>query len=195
MIIGLVLLLAVGIIPGEEQLNEISERYAAAEGIQWQIRSVVYSDVFDDADTTFIDFSYSPPDTFSLIGDREKIMGIGDTLWVLSTHHRQVQKKNVEDAVMPADFILSWRYNYDLDSVIDEGSNTRFDLTGKEDIKPKNIEITANNKMKIEAISYLDTKGDRVTLTIKKEKLSRPRGYDLFFRNIPDDFDFIDLTR
>lgn len=190
----LIALLLIGI-SDEEKLSDLSERYSSAEGIQWRIRSVVYSDIFDEADTTYLDFSYSPPDTFSLIGDKEKILGIADTLWVLSTRHHQVQKKNVEDTVMPADLILNWKDNYDLDSVSEEDSNISFELSGKEGVKPSKLRISADKRNRIESIEYPDTKGDQVTLTIQREKLSRPKKHELFYLNIPKGYDFIDLTK
>jgi|GEM_PF-2132121 len=190
----LVCLFLVGV-SGEQRLADISGKYSSAEGIRWRIRSVVYSDIFDEADTTYMDFSYSPPDTFSLAGDKEKILGIGDTLWVLSTRHRQVQKKNVEDTVMPAEFILKWKDNYNLDGSVEKGSNIVFKLSGKEDVKPANLEITADVKNRIKSISYMDTKGDQVTLYIQRERLSRPEKHELFYLKIPTGYDFIDLTQ
>lgn len=193
--ISLSIILLFAGLSGDRLLSDVSDRYSSAKGIQWHIRSVVNSEIFDEADTTDIKFSYSPPDTFSLVGENEKICGIGDTLWVLSARHRQLQKKMVEGNSMPAAFILNWRDDYDLDSFKTVGSNTIFNLKGKESVKPKDLIIIVGGKKRINSISYPDTKGDRVTLTIRREKLDRPGKHDLFFLNIPEGYEFIDLTQ
>lgn len=178
---------------GEKLLDDISEKYASADGIQWQIRSVVYSEIFEEAETTYVEFAYAPPDTFSMTSDLEKIVGIGDTLWVMSVRHRQVQKKSMAGVQLPFDFILNWKDSYDLEGYSNDGSKIIFDLAGKEDVIPGRLAIAADRKMKIKEISYTDSKGDDIMLTIKGEKLKRPRKIDFFFLHIPDDFDFIDL--
>jgi outer membrane lipoprotein-sorting protein len=179
---------------GEKLLDDISERYASAEGIQWQIRSIVYSEIFDEAETTFVELAYAPPDTFSMTSDLEKIVGIGDTLWVMSIRHRQVQKKSMAGAQLPINYILNWKHNYDLGGYSNDESEIVFDLEGMEGVIPETLAITADRKMNIKEISYTDSKGDDVVLTIRRQKLKRPGEIDLFFLNIPDGFDFIDVT-
>ena len=144
--------------------------------------------------TTILEYLYSPPDTFSLVGDNEKIIGFGDTLWVMSARHKQVHKKNTTGISMPAEFILSWKENYDLDGFSKDGSQTTFFLLGKEGVTPSDLRLTIDKKKRIKTIVYYDTKGDLVTLSIEGEKLKRPPKYDLFYLHIPDDYDFIDLT-
>ncbi len=179
---------------GEKLLSEVSEKYASAKGIQWQIRSVVYSEIFEEAETTYVEFAYARPDTFSMISDQEKIAGIGDTLWVMSFRHRQVQKKSMAGVQLPFDFILNWKDSYDLEGYLNDGSKMIFDLIGKEDVIPERLKIAADRKLNIKEISYTDSKGDDVILTIRREKLERPGEFDFFFLHIPDDFDFIDVT-
>lgn len=180
--------------PEEKLLADISEKYASAEGIQWKVRSVVYSDVFEEAETTMVEFAYSPPDTISVVGEQEKILGIGDTLWVMSVRHRQVQKKSIAGYISPFEFILNWNNSYDLDGYATDGRIRKFKLVGREGVVPDRLVVSADQDDEIESIVYVDSKGDEVTLTILEEKLSRPEKIDLFFRNIPDDYDLIDLT-
>lgn len=194
MIKSLALLVIIFNSSGEKLLDDISQEYASADGIQWQIRSVVYSEVFEEAETTYVEIGYAPPDTFSMISDLEKIIGIGDTLWVMSIRHRQVQKKPTAGLMMPFEFILNWKDSYDLDSCFNDGSSMIFDLAGKEDIIPERLMVAVDRKMRIEEISYTDSKGDDVMLTIGRQRLERPRNFDFFYLHIPDNFDFIDLT-
>ena len=179
---------------GEKLLADISEKYSSCDGIQWQIRSVVYSEIFEEAETTTVNLAFAPPDTFSMTSDLEKIVGIGDTIWVMSVRHRQVQKKSMAGVQLPFDFILNWKDSYDLDGYSNDGSVMVFDLVGKADVIPERLIIAADRKMKIKEISYTDSKGDDVMLSIRREKLKRPGNIDLFFLDIPDDFDFIDVT-
>lgn len=179
---------------GEKLLDDISERYASADGIQWQVRSIVYSEIFEEAETTIVELAYAPPDTFSMASDLEKIIGIGDTLWVMSIRHRQVQKKSMAGAQMPINYILNWKSNYNLGGYSKGESEIVFDLEGMEGVIPESLVIAADRKMNIKAISYTDSKGDDVLLTIRRQKLKRPGTIDLFFLNIPEGFDFIDVT-
>ena len=166
---------------GEQLLDSISEKYASADGIQWQIRSVVYSEIFEEAETTFVEFAYAPPDTFSMTSDLEKIVGVSDTLWVMSVRHRQIQKKSMAGTQLPFNFILNWEDSYNLEGHSNDGSRIIFDLAAREDVIPERLEITADRKMKIKEISYTDSKGDDVTLTIMRERLEYPRKIDFFF--------------
>lgn len=181
-------------IPEEKILSDISQRYATAEGIQWEVQSVVYSDIFEEAETTMVKFAFAPPDTISVTDKQEKIVGIGDTLWVLSVRHRQVQKKSMAGYTSPFEFILNWSDSYDLDGYTTDGRTRRFKLVGKEDVIPDKLVVSADQNDRIRSIVYVDSKGDEVTLTILKEKLKRPGKIDLFYQNIPDDYDLIDLT-
>ena len=131
-------------------LTDTSEKYLSVEGIQWRIQSVVYSEIFDEADTTILEYLYSPPDTFSLVGDNEKIIGFGDTLWVMSARHKQVHKKNTTGISMPAEFILNWKENYDLDGFSKDGSQTTFFLLGKEGVTPSDLRLTIDKKKRID---------------------------------------------
>jgi len=192
--VAIILLAALTGLTGEQALNDISDRYREADGIQWQMRSIVFSEVFEDAETTFVDFSFAPPDTFALMGDNEKIIGIADTIWVLSERHKQIQKKLVDGSAMPSDYVINWNENYDMDSYVKEGSDSVFKLKGKEGVKPAALGLTVNNKKRIKSISYPDSKGDKVTISVLREKLNRPKIDNLFYLNIPDGYDFIDLT-
>jgi len=194
MITWLLAVIAFASTNGEGLLDETSVRYSAAEGIQWKIESVVYSDIFEEADTTELEFAYSEPDTFSLIGTKEKLIGIADTLWVLSERHRQIQKKPFDSGSMPASFILGWKNDYDMESYKTDGSETAFELTGKEGVVPSALTVKIDRKLRIKSIIYTDTKGDQVTLSIKGEKLKRPGEFELFYLSIPAGYDLIDLT-
>ncbi len=181
-------------VTGEARFEEVHQRYLLADGIQWKIRSVVYSEIFEESDTTDMEYLYSPPDTFSLTGEKEKIVGVGDTIWVLSERHRQVHKKNAVGSTMPSDFILNWKSSYDLDRFSMDGSRTIYYLRGRENVKPTDLAMAVDADNRVKSISYTDSSGDLVTLSITGEKLKRPRKIDLFFLDMPNGYDFIDLT-
>ncbi len=177
-----------------ELLNEVSDRYSSADGIQWDIESVIYSDIFEEYDTTLIKFKYYPPDTFLITSKLEKIAGIDDTIWVLSQRHKQIQKKLTDGSVMPYNFILSWSDNYNLESHHKSGYNSVFELKSKGAVFPENLFLVADEENRILKVRYQDSKGDDVTMVFKKEKLKRPSKFDKFYIKIPDDFEFLDLT-
>ncbi len=176
-----------------EFLEKVSDRYSSSEGIQWDIESVIYSEIFEEYDTTQIKFSYFPPDTFLITSKTEKIAGIEDTVWVLSQRHRQIQKKLTDGSIMPYNFILNWSDNYDLKRYY-KGDYSIFELKSKGVVLPDSLLLMTDSKNRIVKVKYQDSKGDDVTMLFKKEKLKRPSKFDTFYLNPPDDFEFIDIT-
>jgi outer membrane lipoprotein-sorting protein len=175
-------------------LDEISQRYSSAEGIQWEIESVIYSEIFEEYDTTMIDFEYFPPDTFSISSDLEKIAGIGDTIWVMSERHKQVQKKLTDGSVMPYNFILTWDYNYAISDYRKKDDYNRFKLVSLGNVVPDSLLLITDGKNRIRRVQYLDSKGDQVTMSFKDENLKRPPDFVKFYEDPPKGFEFIDLT-
>lgn len=176
-----------------DSLDKISQRYSSADGIQWEIESVIYSDIFEEYDTTRIEFDFFPPDTFSISSELEKIAGIGDTVWVMSKRHKQIQKKSTDGSVMPYNFILNWDENYRLAEYKENGGYSMFKLESLGGVLPEKLLLVTDRKNRIRRVQYLDSKGDQITMTFNKEKLERPSKFDRFFDNIPDGYEFIDL--
>lgn len=177
-----------------ESLDEISRRYSSADGIQWKIESVIYSEIFEEYDTTQIEFDFFPPDTFSISSESEKIAGIGDTVWVMSKRHKQIQKKLTDGNIMPYNFILNWDENYRItDHKINAGFSV-FKLESLGSVIPENLLLMSDEKDRIRKVQYRDSKGDQITMVFKKEKLSRPSKFERFFDKIPEGYDYIDLT-
>ena len=177
-----------------ELLDEISRRYSSAEGIQWKIESVVYSEIFEEHDTTLIEFNFFPPDTFLISSELEKIAGIGDTIWVMSKRHKQIQKKTTDGSVMPYNFILSWDDNYGIAEHRKNGDYSMFKLKSLGSVLPESLLLISDGKNRIRKIQYLDSKGDEVTMLFKKEKLKRPSKFEKFYEDLPEGYEFIDLT-
>ena len=178
-----------------ELLDKISHRYSEAEGIQWEIESVVYSDIFDESDTTLIQFDFFPPDTFSISSEQEHIAGIEDTIWVMSKRHKQIQKKLTDGSMMPYNFILNWDYNYNIAEYSKSGNYSMFTLESIGDVIPDTLVLISDRKNRIRRVQYHDSKGDEVTMLFKKERLKRPSDFDKFYENVPDDYELIDLTQ
>lgn len=194
MIIPILLSLLVADSSGVTLLNDISQRYSSAPGIQWEIQSVVYSEIFEDSDTSLIDFEYFPPDTFSISSEQEKVGGIGDTIWVLSKRHKQIQKKLADSSVMPYNFILNWEDNYMLEEYSKNGNYSQFKLKSYGEVSPEDLLLITDSRNRIRKVQYHDSKGDQVTMIFKHEKLKRPSKFDSFYTSVPEGYDFIDLT-
>jgi outer membrane lipoprotein-sorting protein len=177
-----------------ELLNEISLRYSSAEGIQWEIESIVYSEIFEENDTTSIEFDFFPPDTFSISSELEKIAGIGDTVWVMSKRHKQIQKKATDGSVMPYNFILNWEDNYSITEHRINGKYSMFRLESLGSVLPEKLLLISDEKNRIRKVQYFDSKGDQVTMLFRKEKLKRPLKFENFYEEIPEGYDYIDLT-
>jgi hypothetical protein len=177
-----------------ESLDEVSLRYSSAEGIQWKIESVIYSEIFEEYDTTQIEFNFFPPDTFAISSEMEKIAGIGDTVWVMSKRHKQIQKKSTDGSVMPYNFILNWDDDYRISNHEENGEYSLFELESYGGVLPEKLNLITDGRHRIRKVSYLDSKGDEVTMVFKKEKLKRPSKFEKFYEKIPEGYEFIDLT-
>jgi hypothetical protein len=178
---------------GEEILNQMANRYSAAGGIQWAIQSQTYSQIFEETTSTSLQFYFNPSDTFYYTGDSEQVLGIADTIWILSKVHRQIQKKLNESYMMPTDFIITWDQRYTLENYEIKDNLTVFDLAGKDDVTPPNVQLAVDRENQIKEISYKDISGDDVTLTITEEKLKRYPKINLFYLHIPKGYKLIDL--
>ena len=181
-------------VPGETALNKMADRYASAPAIQWSMESKVYSSVFDETEVTPVEFTFNAPDTFYFKSDQEEVLGIADTIWVMSKRHKQIQKKLSSAYVMPSDLIIGWQERYDLDDYSSKGELHEFILTGKEDVNPRDVRLTTKMNNHLNSIYYKDSVGNDVTLTVKKEKLARATNINFFFKNIPKGYKLIDLT-
>ena len=179
---------------GESLLDEVSARYSQSEGILWEIESIVYSEIFEEADTSIINFQYSAPDSFSLTSTSELIIGIGDTLWVKSIRHKQIQKKIMDSSMLPYNFIINWRKSYNLVEHEKSDDDHIFKLEAIPGFSPERMVIKSDDSKKISNLYYVDTKGDEVTMTIIDESLKRPEGFNLFYQDIPEGYDYIDLV-
>jgi hypothetical protein len=159
MIIPILISLMVADSSAVKLLDDISLRYSSAAGIQWEIQSIVYSEIFEDSDTSYIDFEFFPPDTFSISSEQEKIGGIGDTIWVMSKRHKQIQKKIADSSVMPYNFILSWDENYLLVDYARNGKYSQFKLESFGEVLPENLLLVTDGKNRIRKVQYYDSKG------------------------------------
>jgi outer membrane lipoprotein-sorting protein len=179
---------------GQELLNKMAQRYSAAEGIQWTMQSQVHSIVFDETETTPVEFTFNAPDTFYFKSPQEEILGIADTIWVMSRRHKQIQKKLTEAYVMPADLIINWSDRYEIEAYAVKKSANEFDLVGHEDVKPPRLKLTVGKNDSLQKISYRDSSGNDVTLKIKSERLARATKLNLFHARVPKGYKIIDLT-
>jgi outer membrane lipoprotein-sorting protein len=194
LIFALIFLTATADPHGEELLNRMAQRYSAAEGIQWTMQSEVHSAAFDETETTPVEFTFNAPDTFIFKSPQEEILGIADTIWVMSKRHKQIQKKISDSYVMPSELIINWRDRYDIEGYAVKKDGNEFELSGHEGIKPSILKMTVGKANDIQKIYYKDSSGNDVTLKIKGEKLTRATKLNLFHLKTPKGYKFIDLT-
>jgi len=97
---------------GADLLNRMAERYSQASGFQWTLQSEVYSSVFEETETTPVEFAFNSPDTFYFKSEHEEVIGIADTVWIMSKRHKQIQKKISTAYIMPSDLIIGWSDRY-----------------------------------------------------------------------------------
>jgi len=180
--------------PGDDLLNKTANRYARADGIQWSMESVVYSPVFEETETTPVQFNFNSPDTFYFKSPNEEVLGIADTVWVLSKKHKQIQKKLSDSYTSPIDLIVKWNSRYDLQSYRKDKDGASFNLVGHEGISPREVMIVTGKKGQLKKISYKDSSDNNVTMNVKKERLARSLSIDYFYNDVPKDYRLIDMT-
>jgi len=180
--------------PVDVDLQKATNRYASAPGIQWEITSIIHSDIFEESDTSKINLIYNPADSFYMKSDSETLIGLGDTLWIISDKHKQVQKRILTDYARPIDFIMNWNSNYDIDSAIVRGDNRQFYLTGRPGATPSNVVLFTNKNGKLRRITYKDSAGSLINLIIEKEKLRNYSKTNIFELKSPPGYKQIDLT-
>jgi len=179
---------------GDELLSKMAQRYSAAEGIQWTMQSSVHSPAFDETETTPVEFTFNAPDTFYFKSPQEEVLGIADTIWVMSKRHKQIQKKLTEAYVMPADLIINWHDRYEIEGYAVQKTGNEFELAGHEGVMPSALRLTVGKDDRIQKIYYKDSSGNDVTLKIKSEKLVRAPRLNLFHHKVPKGYRIIDLT-
>ncbi len=192
-ILSLLIASQISVSKGEEILNQMANRYKAVSGIQWTMQSRIYQPVFDDTQNSSIQFMFNSPDTFYYKSDSEEVVGIADTIWVLSRKNKQIQKKLTESYLMPTDFIIKWNQHYTLNDYRAKDDTKQFDLVGNEGVSPANVKLTLDKNNRIKEIYYKDISDNDVTLTVTKETLKRSKKINLFFINIPQGYKLIDL--
>ena len=179
--------------PGVDLLNKTANRYARADGIQWSMVSVTHSTIFDETQTISVQFIFNAPDTFYYKSDQEEVIGIADTVWVMSKKHQQIQKRLAESYTSPIDLIIKWNSRYSLDEFKQENDGAHYKLTAHEGITPTRLEIITDKNNRLKKISYKDAAENDVSLSIKKERIKRSQAINFFYRNIPRDYKLIDL--
>jgi outer membrane lipoprotein-sorting protein len=179
---------------GEDMLNKMAQRYSSAQGIQWTMQSRIYQPVFDEVDISPVQFIFNPPDTFYFKSNTEEVVGIADTVWLLSVKNRQIQKRITEPFLMPTDFIINWNQRYTLKDFLAQDDGSQFNLEGKGGVTPSKVRLTLNKNNHIKEIYYKDVSDNDVTLTISKERLKRSTDINLIYLHIPQGYKLIDLT-
>src|SRR4030067_25861 len=149
------------------------------------MQSSVHSPAFDETETTPVEFAFNTPDTFYFKSPQEEILGIADTIWVMSKRHKQIQKKMTEAYVMPADLIINWHERYDIEGYSVKKGVNEFELAGHDGVRPTALRLTVSKDDRIQKIYYEDSSGNDVTLKIKSEKLLRAPRLNLFHQRVP----------
>jgi hypothetical protein len=112
----------------------------------------------------------------------------------MSKQHHQIQKKTMQGNYAPSDFVLNWNRGYDIERYVEKNDVREFALKAHEGVKPTGLVLTVDRRNRIKRLSYKDSSGDDVALTIKREKLKRSSGINLFYQYTPRGYKLIDLT-
>jgi len=72
--------------------ESVAKRYADHENLYWRINQINISPIFDEPETTIVEFYFSRPENLFVKTDQQEILSKGDTIWTYLL--KQYRKSN-----------------------------------------------------------------------------------------------------
>lgn len=171
--------------------DPLQNRYCNRELIYWNIRQVTISPIFDEPETTVVQFYFQKPHRLYIEAPGRYVLAEGDTIWTYLIDHKQIQK-NIDGYVFnPFDFIDSAQTFY---RVIFADSQ-KIDLKSvDESTEPDSLAIYFNKDGAISRVEHLDINDNRVMYEILEELFTKKIPDDNFLSNTPKGVEIIDIS-
>ena len=106
------LILQTNTCPAAKMPAPLLKHYSTRTVIFWKIRQINISPVFDEPESTVIDFYFEKPGKLYVAAPEQDIFIKGDTLWTYLIADKQVQKRTGGQAFNPFNFIDSTQSSY-----------------------------------------------------------------------------------
>ena len=170
--------------------DPLKNHYNNQQMIYWNIRQITVSPIFDEPETTIVQFYFEKPHSLFIETSRQHIYAKSDTIWTYIIEHQQIQKKLGGYVFNPFDFVDDTQTYYRVVNT----NNKKVTLKSVEvNAEPDSLEIQYNIDGVIERIKYLDINDNLVVYEIIDESFSKPIPEDNFLINVPDGVKIVDL--
>ena len=168
----------------------LKNHYNNQQMIYCNIRQITVSPIFDEPETTIVQFYFEKPQSLFIETPRQHIYAKSDTIWTYIIEHQQIQKKLGGYVFNPFDFVDDTQTYYRVANT----NNNKVTLKSVEaDAEPDSLEIHYNIDGTIERIEYLDINDNLVVYEIMEESFSKSIPEDNFLLKTPDGVKIIDL--
>jgi len=165
-------------------------RYSHKASIFWKIRQVTISPIFDEPETTSVDFFINNHDSLYISTPQKQIFGIADTLWTYLPKHKQIQKHPGSQVINPLAFIDSSQSLYRVLSANDQMVILK---SIDENSEPDSVAIHYGKDGAIDRAEYLDANQNKVVMEFLDESFAKSIPRDNFMNNPPPGVELIDL--
>jgi outer membrane lipoprotein-sorting protein len=169
----------------------IKGRYDGKNTIYWKIRQISVSPLFDQPETTAIEFYIQKPDKMYITMLNKMVYAKGDTIWVYLPEQKQVQKQIGDHVFNPFDLVDNSQKYY---KVISSGKNSIHLKSIDETNEPESLDVGYLSDGRLSSASYFDINGTRVILEFAKESFVNKIPAKVFLKNLPKDVQVIDLN-
>jgi len=171
--------------------DPFQNRYCNRELIYWNIRQVTISPIFDEPETTVVQFYFQKPHRLYVEAPGRFILAEGDTVWSYLIEHKQIQKNIGGYIFNPFDFIDSAQTFYRVLFADSQKINLK---SVDESTEPDSLAIYFNKDGAISRVEHLDINNNRVVYEILEESFTKNIPEDNFLSNTPEGVEIIDFN-
>lgn len=168
----------------------VKSRYGQKASIYWKIRQITISPIFDEPETTNVEFFINRHDSLFISTPQKQIFGIGDTLWTYLPKHKQIQRHPGVAVFNPLVFIDSSQSLY---KVLSADEHTVILESSDENMEPDSVAIYYGKNGAIEKAEYLDANRNKVMMDFENESFAKGIPRDNFLSDPPPGVEIIDL--
>lgn len=191
LIIGIMIMLPAVLSFTAEYPRPVTDHYLARESIYWKISQVTISPIFDEPETSLVEFYFEKPNKLYLSSLDQKIFAIEDTIWTYLIKHNQIQKSLGGTIFNPFDFIDTSQSVY---RVVESDKNHIILKSNDEALEPDSLLIEFEKGGLISSVIYLDTNENEVILHFIEESFDKAIPRDNFLVNMPEGVEIIDIS-
>jgi outer membrane lipoprotein-sorting protein len=168
----------------------VCERYGDKNLMYWKIRQITISPVFDEPETTDVQFYFEKPHDLFIDTRAQQVYARADTIWTYLVKHNQIQKRCSGYILNPFDFIDSAQTFY----IIVSTQKNKITMKSIDELmEPDSLEIRHEKDGGITRIEYLDVNNNLVIFEILDESFKKHIPENNFLAKPPEGVEIIDI--